>query len=424
MSKTYLVGGAVRDELLGLPVRDRDWVVVGATPEEMLAKGFRQVGADFPVFLHPETNEEYALARTERGEFTTFSPDVTLEEDLQRRDLTINAMARDVETGELIDPFGGQADLEDRVLMRVCRTSFGEDPLRVFRVARFSATYDELGFSVAPETIGAMKRLTAAGKLADIAPERIWAETAKALTAKTPSCYFLCLRQVGALAVTFPEIDALFGVPQPEEHHPEIDTGRHTMLVLNNVSAMTTDTRTRFAALCHDLGKSLTDWQAPPHHHYGHEQLGLKQIAKMGARLRIPTAYLSLAKTAAAQHTLAHTVSKLKSERVLKLLEAVDAIRRPERLEQFLLICEADARGRRYFDNHEYPQADFLRVAAHEARLVTARLIMQETGTLKGPQLGEALKKRRTRAIEIAKHLVYRSPIRANHLRLAGAARD
>lgn len=412
MSTTYLVGGAVRDDLLGLPVRDRDWVVVGSTPEAMQAQGFLQVGADFPVFLHPVTREEYALARTERGPFPVFSPDVTLEEDLWRRDLTINAMALHPVTGELIDPCGGLRDLRQGVL-RHASEAFADDPLRVLRVARFVAQYAAYGFSVAPETLALMRELVAADRLAEVPAERVWTETLKALTTEKPSAYFAALRQCGALRALFPEIDALFGVPQPPEHHPEVDTGLHTLLVLDRAAELSSDPETRFAALCHDLGKGTTPKAQWPHHG-GHELRGADEVAKLCDRLKVPTAYASLARTVAKYHTVTHGAVTASAKTLLKLLERADAFRRPERFEQFLIVCEADAQGRMGLERQEYPQVDVMRAARREACEVAARQLMHLG--LRGHALGQALHRARLRAVKNAKHLVNRSPVRDNYL--------
>ncbi|HEY8540030.1 MAG TPA: multifunctional CCA addition/repair protein, partial [Steroidobacteraceae bacterium] len=335
----YLVGGAVRDELLGLPVRERDWVVVGAEPQELLDRGFRPVGKDFPVFLHPETNEEYALARTERktgpgyrGFETRFSPDVTLEQDLERRDLTINAIAKDPETGKLIDPFGGERDLRDRVLRHVS-PAFVEDPVRVLRVARFAARFAPLGFTVAPETIELMRQIAASGELDALVPERVWLELHKTLQMPAPWRFFEVLRDANALAVIFPEIDALFGVPQPEQWHPEIDSGLHTMMVLEQACRLSPDPIVRFAALVHDLGKGTTPKDEWPRH-VAHEHRGVPLIEQLCARLRVPNAFRDLAILVGRHHLVMHKADQLRPGTMLELLEHLDAFRRPERVEQ------------------------------------------------------------------------------------------
>ncbi len=399
--KIYVVGGAVRDRLLGLPVKDRDWVVVGATPEEMLRKGFRQVGKDFPVFLHPKTHEEYALARTERKTgpgYTGFSvhaaPDVTLEEDLIRRDLTVNAMAED-EDGVLIDPFGGTADLERRVLRHVS-PAFAEDPLRILRVARFAARFAPLGFLVAEETLLLMRAIVEAGEVGALVPERVWQETARALDEAQPSAYFEVLHACGALAVIAPEIDRLWGVPQSPEHHPEIDTGVHTMMVLEAAARLTADTAVRFAALTHDLGKGTTPASEWPRHP-GHEERSVALVGELCARLRVPNEHRELALLAARYHGDCHRALEIPPGAVLALLEGLDAFRRPGRFEQFLLACEADSRGRPGYEALEYPQAAWLR-RAREAAADISGAELSRTG-LTGKALGAALSEQRAGAI-------------------------
>jgi tRNA nucleotidyltransferase (CCA-adding enzyme) len=348
--KVYLVGGAVRDALLGRPVGERDYVVVGATPDELLARGFRPVGKDFPVFLHPQDGDQYALARTERktgtgyyGFATRFSPDVTLEEDLARRDLTINAMARD-DDGTIIDPYGGRRDLEARVLRHVS-PAFVEDPLRVLRVARFAARFAPLGFTVAPETLVLMREIVRSGEMQSLVPERVWTETERALGERQPKVYFETLRECEALAAVFPEIDRLFGVPQPEKWHPEIDTGVHTLQVLDVACELSDDTAVRFAALVHDLGKGLTPSHLWPSH-VGHEHAGVGVIERLCERLKVPNAHRDLGVLVSKEHQRIHRAAELRDATVLDVLEATDAFRRPARFEQLLLACEADARGR------------------------------------------------------------------------------
>ncbi|MDH3695095.1 MAG: multifunctional CCA addition/repair protein, partial [Gammaproteobacteria bacterium] len=360
----YLVGGAVRDQLLGLDVTERDWVVVGATPRSMIELGFQSVGKDFPVFLHPLTNEEYALARTERktapgyrGFEVHSTPDVTLEQDLLRRDLTINAMARDRE-GKLIDPNGGQADIEKHTLRHVS-AAFAEDPVRVLRVARFAARFASLGFQVADETIELMRAMVDSGEVNSLVAERVWAELHRALLTEMPTRFIEVLRDCGALARIFPEIDALFGVPQPEQHHPEIDTGIHTLMVLEQATRLSNDAQVRYAALVHDLGKALTPKEELPKH-LGHEKTGLEPIRKMGARLRVPKNFTALALKVCRSHLKMHRVLELKSGTVLKLLEELDAFRNPKILGQFSLACEADARGRKGKSEIDYPSDDLL----------------------------------------------------------------
>ncbi|MBS0396231.1 MAG: multifunctional CCA addition/repair protein [Proteobacteria bacterium] len=399
--RTYLVGGAVRDALLGLPVRERDWVVVGACPEDLERLGYRRVGRDFPVFLHPETREEHALARTERktgpgyrGFVTEHSPAVTLEDDLRRRDLTINAMARDAD-GRLVDPYGGARDLEARQLRHVS-AAFAEDPVRILRVARFAARFEPLGFSVAPETMALMRSMVAAGEAAALVPERVWAETAKALAEPAPAAFLAVLRESGALAVVFPELDRLYGVPQPERWHPEVDTGVHVGLVLAAAARLTSAPRVRFAALTHDLGKGATPPAEWPKH-VGHEARGAQLIEALAARLRIPVDYRELAVLVARHHGLAHRALELRPATVLELLEHCDALRRPERFEEFLLACEADLRGRTGFEERDYPQGRFLRAAL--AAVQPVALDPAERGGLDGAAIGARLRERRLEAL-------------------------
>lgn len=360
--KIYQVGGAVRDKLLGNPCQDKDWVVVGATPDDMLALGFTQVGKDFPVFLHPETHEEYALARTERKikpGYTGFqvysAPDVTLQEDLCRRDLTINAIAED-EQGQLIDPFQGKVDLEAGILRHVS-SAFVEDPVRILRVARFAARFD---FTIADETLSLMRTMVQQGEVDALVAERVWQETVKALGEAKPQRYFSVLRECGALARIFPEIDVLFGIPQPPQHHPEIDVGEHILLCLQQARRLTDDTQVLFAVLTHDLGKGNTPTELLPQH-VGHEERGVELIKQLCRRYRVPTQYRDLAMMVARYHLHCHKVDELTHKTTLKVLESTDAFRRPQRFEQFLLTCEADARGRKGLENREYPQANFWR---------------------------------------------------------------
>lgn len=404
--KRYLVGGAVRDALLGLPVKDRDWVVVGATAETLRDAGYRQVGADFPVFLHPHTREEHALARTERktapgykGFAVDFSAHVTLEEDLGRRDLTLNAIAQD-EHGALVDPYGGQADIQARVLRHVS-PAFAEDPVRILRVARFAARFAPLGFTVAPETLAVMREMVAAGEADHLVPERVWQEMARALGEPAPQEFIRTLRACGALARVLPEVNRLYGVPQPPQHHPEVDTGVHIELVLAQAARLSTDPRVRFAALTHDLGKGSTDPARWPAHH-GHEARSEKLLAAMSARLRVPTEFRELALAVARLHGKVHRAVELRPETVLEVLEGADTLRRPERLEPFLLACEADARGRPGFEDRPYPQAELLRTAHAAARTVTSAPLLAQG--LSGPALGEALRKARVHAARDALH--------------------
>lgn len=396
--QTYLVGGAVRDALLERPVKDHDWVVIGATPDDMLAQGYQQVGADFPVFLHPETQEEYALARTERksgkgyqGFICDFSPDVTLEDDLLRRDLTINAMARG-EDGHIVDPFNGQQDLKNRLLRHVS-PAFQEDPLRVLRVARFAARFAGLGFKVADETMTLMTTMVDEGELEHLVAERVWVETQRALSEDHPEVYFSLLKECGALAAWFPELDALFGVPQPEQHHPEIDTGVHALMSLQAAVVMTKNTTIRWAALVHDLGKGLTPHAEWPRH-IAHEKRGIKPIKALCKRLKAPNDATTLAILCSEFHTHAHRAFELKAETILKLFDQLDVWRRAERFEEFLSVCIADARGRTGLENSPYPQADYLREALAEAHNVTAKQIIEQG--FQGAKIRDALFKART----------------------------
>ncbi|MCL2913458.1 multifunctional CCA addition/repair protein [Shewanella corallii] len=395
--KIYLVGGAVRDQLLGLPVKDRDYMVVGATPEQMLALGYEQVGRDFPVFLHPKTKEEHALARTERktgagyGGFACHAaPDVTLEQDLLRRDLTINAIALD-DSGELHDPYGGQADIDARVLRHVS-PAFIEDPLRVLRVARFAARFAAQGFTIAPETMSLMQEIAASGELDALTPERVWQELDKALATDHPQVFLQVLKECNALPILMPEIHALFGVPQPEKWHPEIDTGIHTLMVLEQAARLTTDKSVRFAAMIHDLGKALTPEAQWPKHH-GHGQKGLKPIREFCQRLRVPNEYRDLALLASDLHQNLHNAFELRPETLLKQFDKADIWRKPERLEKLLLVCQADSRGRTGFENADYPQADYLHEAYKIAAAVEVKQIVD--AGFKGPEIRDELQKRR-----------------------------
>ncbi len=399
--KVYLVGGAVRDELLGRPVGERDWVVVGATPQAMLDAGYRRVGKDFPVFLHPVTGEEYALARTERktgpgyhGFELRFSPDVTLDEDLRRRDFTVNSMARDAD-GALIDPCGGQADLESRVLRHVS-AAFNEDPVRILRAARFLARFQPLGFTIAAETMARMRAMVAAGEVDALVPERVWQETDRALGEAAPQAWMRALRECGALARILPELDALYGVPQPEKWHPEIDTGLHMELVLQAAADLTPLPRIRFAALMHDLGKGTTPRSSWPRH-IGHEERGARMVREVAERLRVPTDYRELATLAARWHGLAHRAAELRPRTVLELLEACDAFRRPERFQELLLACEADHRGRGGMRHQPYPQAALLLEAQRRALATT--LSADDREGLSGEAIGKLLRRRRLAAL-------------------------
>jgi len=400
--RTFLVGGAVRDRLLGRNVVDRDYVVVGATPEEMARLGFRPIGRDFPVFLHPETREEYALARTERKSGRgyhgfTFStdPNVTLEQDLERRDLTINAMAED-DAGGLVDPFGGARDIEARLLRHVS-PAFAEDPVRVLRVARFAARYAPLGFRIADETLALMKRMVDDGEVAHLVAERVWAETRKALAEPEPSAFLKCLRACGALSILFPEVDALYGVPQRAEFHPEVDTGVHIELVLDAAARLAPgDDLVGFCALTHDLGKALTPADQLPRH-IGHEHAGVAPLRALATRLRVPAEHAALAEHVCRFHLDIHRAFELRPETLLSILERIDAFRRPERIVPFLLACEADKRGRLGFEDSKYPQAEYVRTAYATAAAVQATQFVEQG--LAGPAIGEAVRKARTEAI-------------------------
>ncbi len=395
--QTYLVGGAVRDHLLNRPVKDNDWVVVGATPEEMISKGYEQVGADFPVFLHPDTKEEYALARTERksgkgyqGFVCDFSSAVTLKEDLLRRDLTINAMAQDSD-GKIIDPYNGQTDLQNRILRHVS-PAFQEDPLRVLRVARFAARFASLGFRIADETMDLMKQMVLDNELDHLVAERVWTETQRSLGENSPDTYFRVLRECGALKVWFKELDALFGVPQPEKHHPEIDTGEHALLCLQAAQKLSNSTAVRWAALIHDLGKGRTPESEWPRH-FGHEKKGLSPVKQLCNRLKAPNDAKTLALLSSEFHTHVHRAFELRPDTLLKLFDQVDAWRRPERFEDFLLVCIADARGRTGLEECDYPQAEYCRNALKEALTITAQDIIA-TG-IQGAEIRPALAKAR-----------------------------
>jgi tRNA nucleotidyltransferase (CCA-adding enzyme) len=398
----YLVGGAVRDTLLNYPVVERDWVVVGELPETLLQQGYQQVGKDFPVFLHPKTKEEYALARTERKRghgYTGFAvdcdPSVSLEEDLKRRDLTINAIAQD-QDGNLIDPYNGCADLDKRVLRHVSE-AFVEDPLRVLRTARFAARYAHLQFTVAPETLALMANIVAQDELAHLPPERVWVELEKALSERNPEVFVQVLRDCGALQKLLPELEALFGVPQTPEHHPEIDTGEHVLMALRQAVALSTDTAVRFAVLLHDLGKGTTP-QAEWPRHIGHEERGVQLVTQVCERLRAPKRHSELARSTCLYHTHCHRALELRGKTILKLFNNTDALRRPDRFETFLLACEADARGRLGLEQRDYPQTDYLRQALTTAQNISAAQFA-ESG-LTGKVLGQAINIERVRVLE------------------------
>ena len=406
--QVYLVGGAIRDQLLGIPARERDWVVVGARPEDLEKLGYLPVGREFPVFLHPQTKEEYALARLEskvapgyRGFHTRFSPDVTLQEDLRRRDLTINAIAQSA-SGELIDPYGGADDLKNRVLRHVSE-AFVEDPVRVLRVARFAARFGDRGFSIAPETRALMQEMVRNGEIDALVPERVWQETERALGETRPELFFLVLRECGALQVIFPEIAALFGVPQPERWHPEIDTGLHVMLALQCAVRLGASTPVRFAVLMHDLGKAATPRDLWPSHH-GHEEAGVALIEALAARLRVPKEHTELAVLTARHHGVVHRALELKPATILGLLEKADAWRRPERFRALLQACEADARGRTGLKERAYPQAELLRQAQQATAAVS--LPEEERQGLLGTAIKEKLREKR---LEVLTSMVARA---------------
>ncbi len=409
--KIYLVGGAVRDQLLGLPVKDRDWIVVGAIPATLLSLGYQQVGKDFPVFLNPKTKEEYALARTERkssagytGFICDFSPTITLEQDLIRRDLTINAMAQS-EDGEIIDPYGGKQDLENRILRHIS-PAFSEDPLRVLRVARFAARYHSLGFKIASETLALMAELAQSGELQHLTAERVWLETEKALNEKNPEIYFETLHKTGALSVLFPEIDALYGVPNPVKHHPEVDSFIHTMLVLKQAVNLTENnpilnkSAVRFAAICHDLGKALTPQNILPHH-YGHEQAGIKPTRTLCKRLKVPSYFQELAELTCEFHTHIHKAFELRAETVITLFNRFDVWRKPQRFQEFLQVCLADTRGRTGFENKDYPQIDYINQLLQAANEVDVQQVIADG--FEKQEIRNELTKRRILAVKQTK---------------------
>ncbi|MCV2362035.1 multifunctional CCA addition/repair protein [Paucibacter sp. DJ1R-11] len=403
--KSYLVGGAVRDALLGWPVKDHDWVVVGADPAAMRAAGYQAVGRDFPVFLHPETHEEYALARTERKTAPGYhgfafhaAPDVTLEQDLARRDLTINAMAQDA-SGQIIDPYGGQRDLAARVLRHVS-PAFAEDPVRILRLARFAARFE--GFTVAPETLALMREMVAAGEVDALVAERVWQEFAKGLMEAQPARMIEVLRDCGALARLAPELEALFGVPQPPAHHPEVDTGIHVLMVLQQCARQQAPLTVRYASLCHDLGKGLTPADVLPRH-IGHESRSLPLVRRLSERWRVPSDCRELAELVAREHTHVHQSESFSPEARLRLMERCDAWRRPERFEQLLWACECDARGRLGLEDRPYPQRDKLlqdlrAVQAVDLAAVSAQALAEGR---KGPEIGRAVQRARLAALGV-----------------------
>jgi len=401
--ETFVVGGAVRDRLLGRDGSDRDHVVVGATPELMLELGFKPVGRDFPVFLHPVTHEEYALARTERKSgrgyhgFTFLAdPSVTLEEDLARRDLTINAIAEHSD-GSLVDPYGGVRDLEARVLRHVS-PAFAEDPVRILRIARFAARFMSLGFTIADETLELMRSMVADGEVDHLVSERVWAETQRALAEPAPQAFVSTLRSCGALARLLPEVEALYGVPQRAEYHPEVDTGAHLELVLAQAARLAPgDALVAYCALTHDLGKGVTEAELLPRHH-GHDAAGMPLVDAVSQRMKVPTEFARAARLVCRWHLLAHTALTLKPSTVLSLFDRLDAFRRPSTLDLFLLACEADQRGRLGREERPYPQADYLRAAFAAARAVVVRdLVLPPDAD--GPLIAQALQRARTRVI-------------------------
>ena len=405
--KIYLVGGAVRDRLLQRPAGDRDWVVVGATQPEMEALGYKAVGKDFPVFLHPDTGEEYALARTERksgrgyrGFVVDADPSVTLEEDLLRRDFTINAIACDEASGELVDPYGGVRDIEQRVLRHV-GPAFVEDPLRVLRAARFMARFAPLGFTVAPETMQLMRQIADSGELDALVPERVWQELRRVLGSAQPSAFLRTLHDAGALGAVLPELDALYGVPQRAEYHPEVDTGVHQEMVSDIAAQLAPgDDLVGVAALTHDLGKALTP-QAEWPRHVMHEQRGLEPLRALCDRLKVPLDHRQLAEAVCRDHLNVHRIDELRDGTVLELLGRCDGFRRPERIARIAVCCEADARGRLGFEDRPYPQGETLKRLHQAALSVQARDL--DLAHLKGPAVGEALAQARSRAIAAAR---------------------
>jgi tRNA nucleotidyltransferase (CCA-adding enzyme) len=399
--KSFLVGGAVRDYLLNHPVKEKDWVVIGETPESMIQQGFHPVGKDFPVFLHPKTHDEYALARTERktapghkGFTIHASPEVTLEEDLIRRDLTINAMVMD-EQNNIFDPFNGRKDLENRIFRHIS-PAFSEDPVRILRIARFSARYAHLGFTVADETLQLMKQMVENGEVDHLVAERVWAELFKALSENKPSAFFYTLKNCNALQSIFPEIDQLFGIPQPEKYHPEIDTGIHSLLCLDQAVLLSNKPEVRLAALLHDLGKAATDKSLWPSHH-GHEQKGLPILDQLCSRLRTPKTFKTLASQVMNYHTLCHRIFELKATTLTDMLASLGAFKPSNSILDFALACEADSKGRTGLENTPYPQSIYLQEAARVASMVNTTKILNSK--LKGSQIGDAIRRLRIKAV-------------------------
>jgi len=399
--KIYRVGGAVRDRLLNYPSDENDWVVVGATPQKMVDLNYVPVGSDFPVFIKPETGEEYALARTERKSghgyqgFTFHADqDVSLEEDLVRRDLTINAMAEN-EDGSLIDPYGGQRDLSDKLLRHVS-DAFTEDPLRVLRVARFAARYHHLGFTIAPETLSLMASITDSGELGYLVAERVWKETERALGERSPDIYIQTLRECGALKALFPEVDCLFGVPQRADYHPEIDTGIHTLMALQQAVKLSDSSVARFAVLVHDLGKGITPDHILPSHS-GHEARGVTLVDRLCDRLKVPNHFRQLALAVTEYHLMCHKALELEPELILAVLKGVGALKSSDKLEDFILCCEADARGRKGFEERDYPSAEYLRAALDKAMGISIADLVKSG--IEGAEIGRQLSLRRIACI-------------------------
>ena len=399
--KIYRVGGAVRDKLLNYPSDENDWVVVGATPQKMVDLNYVPVGSDFPVFIQPQTGEEYALARTERKSghgyqgFTFHADeDISLEEDLVRRDLTINAMAED-EDGSLIDPYGGQRDLSDKLLRHVS-DAFTEDPLRVLRVARFAARYHHLGFTIAPETLALMASITASGELGYLVAERVWKETERALGERSPDIYIQTLRDCGALKALFPEVDCLFGVAQRADFHPEIDTGIHILMALQQSAKLSDNSVIRFAVLVHDLGKGITPEHILPSHS-GHEARGVILVDSLCDRLKVPNHFRQLALAVTEYHLMCHKALALEPELILELLKGIGALKSRDKLEDFILCCEADARGRKGFEERDYPSAEYLRAALDKAMGISIADLVKSG--IEGAEIGRQLSLRRIACI-------------------------
>lgn len=398
--KTYLVGGAVRDELLGLPTKDRDFVVVGSTPEAMLEQGFEPIGKDFPVFLHPESKEEYALARTERksgkgyhGFVFKADPSISLEDDLSRRDLTINAIAKD-QNGQLIDPFGGQQDIQNKIIRHVS-PAFAEDPVRVLRVARFMSRLSHLGFTVHPETLALMKHLVDEGEMETLVAERVWQEIKNALNQITPSAFFMTLRECGALKKLLPEIDCLFGIPQTKKWHPEVDTGIHAMLAIDQAKDLANDVA--YAVMVHDLGKGITPVDVLPSHR-GHEMAGVPLVKAVSKRLKVPNHYKKLALLVCQWHLHSHTIMELRAKTVEKLFSRLNAYRQPKLLEKFVQACQADATGRWGEEFQLYPQADYIRELFKAARSIDKQPLFERG--YEGQELGDQIRQLRISAIQ------------------------